>query len=137
MSKVAMFAGLVVDENGKAAQVAQVGQNACYVVMDDDFKRHIDAEGVDRQVLRFFREQVDANRDMAVNAALDQMGTKDIFAKAAVEASIDNMEQSVGNPIPEDARMMLGMFGFRIVIDMHGNVVDIKMPAGNTDEDDL
>ena len=114
-----------------------MGQNACYVVMDDDFKRHIDAEGVDRQVLRFFREQVDANRDMAVNAALDQMGTKDIFAKAAVEASIDNMEQSVGNPIPEDARMMLGMFGFRIVIDMHGNVVDIKMPAGNTDEDDM
>ena len=134
MSKEAMFAGLVVDENGKAAGVTHVGANACYVVMDDDFKRHIDAEQIDRQVLRFFREQVDANRDLAVNAALDQMGTKDIFAKAAIEASIDNMEQAVGNPIPEDARRMLGMFGFRITIDVHGNVVDINMPSA-TEED--
>ena len=134
MSNEAMFAGLVVDENGKAAGVAKVGQNACYVVMDDDFKRHIDAEGVDRQVLRYFREQVDANRDLAVNAAMDQMGNKDIFTKAAIEASIDNMENAVGNPIPEDARMMLGMFGFRITIDLHGNVVDINMPTAGEED---
>ena len=44
MAGSAMFAGLVVDEDGNAAEVAYVGENACYVVDDDDFRRHIDAE---------------------------------------------------------------------------------------------
>jgi hypothetical protein len=48
------------------------------------------------------------------------------------------MEEAVGQPIPEDARRWLGMLGFKIVIDMHGNVVDVQMPAGGIegDEDD-
>lgn len=135
MSRVAMFAGLVVDEEGNAAEVTHVGENACYVVYDDDFKRHIDAEEVDRQVLRFMREQVEGQRDVAVSAVLDMMGKDDIFTKAAVEASINNMEESVGQPIPEDARQLLGMMGFRIIIDIHGNVVDVNFPAGEIEDD--
>lgn len=135
MSRVAMFAGLVVDEEGNAAEVTHVGENACYVVYDDDFKRHIDAEEVDRQVLRFMRAQVEGQRDVAVSAVLDMMGKDDIFTKAAVEASINNMEESVGQPIPEDARQLLGMMGFRITIDIHGNVVDVNFPAGEIEDD--
>ena len=135
MSRVAMFAGLVVDEEGNAAEVTHVGENACYVVYDDDFKRHIDAEEVDRQVLRFMRAQVEGQRDVAVSAVLDMMGKDDIFTKAAVEASINNMEESVGQPIPEDARQLLGMMGFRIIIDIHGNVVDVNFPAGEIEDD--
>ena len=135
MSRVAMFAGLVVDEEGNAAEVTHVGENACYVVYDDDFKRHIDAEQVDRQVLRFMREQVEGQREIAVSAVLDMMGKDDLFTKAAVEASINNMEESVGQPIPEDARQLLGMMGFRIVINIHGDVVDVNFPAGGIEED--
>lgn len=136
MAKTAMFGGLVVDENGHAADVAYVGENACYVVMDDDFKRHIDAGQVDAQVLRFMREQVEDNREIAVSQMLEMMGKDDIFTKAAVESSINNIDKQVGQPIPEDARQWLGMLGFRIVIDFHGNVTDIQMPAGATDEDE-
>ncbi len=136
MAKSAMFAGLVVDENGHAADVAYVGENACYVVMDDDFKRHIDAGQVDSQVLRFMREQVEDNREIAVSQMLEMMGKDDIFTKAAVESSINNIDKQVGQPIPEDARQWLGMLGFRIVIDFHGNVTDIQMPAGGIDEDE-
>ncbi len=135
MAGSAMFAGLVVDEDGNAAEVAFVGENACYVVNDDDFKRHIDAEQVDRQVLRFMRGQVEDQRDVAVDAMLNMMGKDDIFTKAAVESSINNIEDSVGQPIPEDARQYLGMLGFRIIIDFHGNVVDMEMPAGGIDEE--
>ena len=135
MSQSAMFGGLVVDEAGNAAEVAHVGQNACYVIFDDDFKRHIDAEQVDRQVLQFMRGQVDENRDMAVSTMLEMMGKDDIFTKAAVESSINNMDQAVGQPIPEQARQWLGMLGFRIVIDFHGNVTDIEMPAGAIEDD--
>ncbi|MDQ3247879.1 MAG: hypothetical protein M3Q45_01595 [Chloroflexota bacterium] len=130
MAKAAMFAGLVVDENGKAAEMAFVGENACYVLMDDDFKRHIDAELVDLQVLRFMREQVDDHRDLAVGQMLQMMGKDDLFTKAAVESSINNIEKQVGQPIPEEARQWMGMLGFRIVIDFHGTVTDIQMPAG-------
>lgn len=136
MATNAMFAGLVVDEDGNAAEIAYVGENACYVVMDDDFKRHIDAEEVDRQVLRYMRGQVEENRDIAVTQMMDMLGKDDIFTKAAVESSINNIDQNVGQPIPEEARQWMGMLGFRIVIDFHGNVTDIQMPAGGIIDDD-
>ena len=66
---------------------------------------------------------------------LDMMGKDDIFTKAAVESSIDNIEDSVGQPIPEEARQFLGMLGFRVVIDYEGTVVDMELPAGEIDED--
>ena len=37
MAPTAMFAGLVFDENGRPAETGYVGDNACYVVNDDDF----------------------------------------------------------------------------------------------------
>ena len=135
MAPTAMFSGLVVDENGRAVEVGYVGADACYVVYDDDFRRHIDAAQVDRQVLRFMREQVEGNRQMAVGAMLEMMGRDDIFTKAAVESTIDNMEDAVGQPIPEDARQWLGMLGFRTQIDFHGDVIDLQMPAGGIEEE--
>jgi hypothetical protein len=134
MARTAMFAGLVVDENGRTAEIDYVGETACYVVYDEDFRRFVDAAQVDRQVLRFMREQVDDNRQLAVGAMLDMMGKDDIFTKAAVESTIDHMEDAVGQPIPEDARQWLGMLGFRVVIDFHGDIVDIQLPSGATDE---
>jgi hypothetical protein len=137
MARTAMFAGLVFDEAGAPAEIAFVGEDACYVVDDDDFRRHIDAAQVDRAVLRFLRGQVEDNREIAVQSMLEMMGQDDVFTKAAVESSINNMEDAVGQPIPEDARQWLGMLGFKIVIDVHGNVVDVQMPAGGIvgDED--
>jgi hypothetical protein len=131
-----MFAGLVFDEAGNPAEIAYVGEDACYVVDDDDFRRHIDAEQVDRAVLRFMREQVEDNREIAVQQMLEMMGQDDVFTKAAVESSINRMEDAVGQPIPEDARQWLGMLGFKIVIDVHGTVTDIQMPAGGIVDDD-
>ncbi len=135
MARTAMFTGLVFDPQGQVAEVAWVGESACYVVYEDDFKRHIDAERVDRQVLRFMRQQVEGSRDLAVGAMLEMMGRDDLFTKAAVESTIDRMEENVGQPIPEDARQWLGMLGFRIVIDFHGDVVDIALPAAATGDD--
>ncbi|MCB0060497.1 MAG: hypothetical protein KDE19_00205 [Caldilineaceae bacterium] len=136
MASNAMFAGLVVDEDDNIAEIAWVGENACYVVMDDDFRRHIDAEQVDRQVLQYMRGQVEEHRDIAVTQMLDMLGKDDIFTKAAVESSINNIDQQVGQPIPEEARQWMGMLGFRIVVDFHGNVIDIQMPAGGIEDDD-
>jgi hypothetical protein len=136
MARTAMFGGLVVDESGRTAEVDFVGDTACYVIYDEDFRRYVDAAQVDRQVLRFMREQVDDNRQMAVGAMLDMMGKDDLFTKAAVESTIDHMEDAVGQPIPEDARQWLGMLGFRVVIDFRGDVLDIQLPGAATGEGD-
>ena len=119
-----------------AAQVKHVGERACYVVDEDGFLRHIDAAKVDRQVLEFLKGQVDEHRDLAVTGVMDLMGKDDIFTKAAVESSIDNIDQAVGQAIPEQSRHWLGMMGFRVIIDDQGEVVDIEMPAGEIEEDD-
>ena len=136
MARFAMFEGLVFDEAGTPLPVVMVGEDACYVVTDDDFKRHIIAETVDVQVLRAMREQVEGQRDAAVSAMLQMLGSDDLFTKAAVESSINNMEKAVGNPIPAEARQYLGMVGFRIVLDYHGDVVELTMPAASGEEDE-
>ena len=134
MAQSAMFAGLVFDETGRPAEVAWVGAEAFYVIDDDGFRRHVAAAQIDRAVLRFLRQQVEGQRDMAVEAMLDMMGKDDVFTKAAVESSINRMEKAVGQPIPEEARQWLGMLGFRIVVDHHGDGGGIQMPAGGIDE---
>lgn len=137
MANSAMFEGLVVDEAGNSVQVAWVGERACYVVVDDDFRRHIDAAGVDRQVLAFMKDQIEDHRDIAVPGILEMMGKDDLFTKVAVESSIDKMDEAVGNPIPEEARGLLGMIGFRITVNFHGEVVDVHMPEQSEDDWDL
>lgn len=132
-----MFEGLVFDEAGNPAEVAWVGDDACYVVRDDDFRRHIEAASVDRQVLQHIKQQVAAHKDLAVSGVLEMLGKDDLFTKVAVESSIDQMDQNVGQPIPEEARQLLGMMGFRIVINIHGDVISVEMPAASIDDDDL
>lgn len=136
MASTAMFEGLVFDESGNPASVTEIGGEAQYVVLDDDFKRHIPAEEVDVQVLRFMREQVEGQRGAAVESMMQMLGKDDLFTKAAVESSINNMEKAVGNPVPPEARQWLGILGFRIVIDFHGAVVDIELPAAASEEGD-
>ena len=131
-----MFEGLVFDERRNAARVSFVGERACYVVDEDGFLRHIDAAEVDQQVVDFLKGQVDQHRDLAVSGMMDMMGKDDIFTKAAVESSIDNIDQAVGQAIPEQTRQWLGMMGFRVIIDDLGHVVDIEMPEGGVEDDE-
>jgi len=61
------------------------------------------------------------------------LGQDDIFSKAVIrqqlENSKDNFEQLRATGLPQDMRSYLGMTGFRIVVDFHGDVVEIKQPA--------
>ena len=138
MARAAVFAGLVLDENDRPVDVTHLGPDAYYVVDDDGFKRHIASEVVDRQVLMTLQESVLANREAVVAGMLDYLGKEDLFTKAAVETSLgqmdEQMQQLLDVGLPEEARQWLGMMGFRVVIDVHGDVVDFEMP-GAIDED--
>ena len=131
MARQAMFAGLVFDEYENMVETAVVGSDFFYVIDDNGFKRHIDAEEVDRQVLGFFLEQLEDNKEMAVEQMLNMMGKDDLFTKAAVDASLRNvnMDEIIAQGVPEQARNMLGMLGFRITINLHGEVIKLDQPT--------
>ena len=129
MSHQALFAGLVIDENNRTLEVAMVGNDAAYVIDDDGFKRHIDAEQIDRQVLNILQEQIEANKPAVEEGLMKAMGSEDIFTKAAIDKSLNNFDQVLGQGLPPDALQWLGMMGFRIVVNLHGEVVKLDQPG--------
>jgi hypothetical protein len=136
MSNKALFAGLVMDENGQPLEVANIGDEAQYVIDDNGFRRHIDAEAVDRQVLAHLQEQIEANKPAVEEGIMKMMGSEDLFTKAAINKSIQNMDQVLQQGIPDDARQMLGMMGFRVVVNYHGEVLRIDQPSVADDSDE-
>jgi hypothetical protein len=136
MANKAVFAGLVFDEADQPLATAFVGGDAFYVIDDNGFQRHIDATAIDRPVLTMFIEQLQANRGLAVPEALRMLGQDDIFTKAAVDASIDQLdvEQLTAQGIPSQARDMIGMMGFRIIVNYRGEIVRLDQPALPDDE---
>lgn len=132
MAQQALFSELVYDEEGRVVKTAVIGNEAQYVVDDAGFRRHIDAEIIDRQVLSFFLQQLEANKEMAVEQMLNMIGKDDLFTKAAIDAQLRNidMDQIIAQGIPLQARNMMGMFGLRIIINIHGEVINIDQPAG-------
>jgi len=131
MARQAIFEGTIYDENDNLLATAVVGGEAQYVFDDDGFHRHIDAEIIDRQVLAFFLEQLQQNRDIAVQQALQMLGSDDLMTKAAVDSSLRNitMDQILAQGVPTQAREMLAMMGFRVVVNMHGEVLRMDQPS--------
>ena len=129
-NKQALFANLIYDENGQPVEVTFIGQEPYYVIMDGDFKRHVAAGEIDRQVIEWIQEQAAANKELVSEQMMKLLGKDDLFTKAMIESSITHMdEQVMEQGLPDDARMMLGMMGFKIVVNIHGEVVKLDMPT--------
>lgn len=131
MARQALFSGLVYDEKDRLVSTGYVGSEAQYIVDDDGFMRHIDSEKVDRQILSVFLEQIKGNKDMAISQAMNFLGKDDLFTKAALDSSIDdvNLDQILAQGMPAQAQQMMGMMGFKVVIDVHGNILDMQAPT--------
>jgi hypothetical protein len=127
----AIFSGLVVDENDNPVATTTVGSEQFYVIDDDGFLRHIGAEEIDREVLGFFVEQLRENQDLALAQMLQMLGSDDLMTKAAIESQMRNLtvDQILEQGLPPQARDMLGMMGFRVVINVHGELVRLDQPT--------
>lgn len=114
-------------------EVVSIGEEAFYVVDDDGFRRHIDSEHVDRQVLDHFLEMVRGHEELISESTMKMLGQEDIFTKAAIESSLksldDRFEALMGQGFPDEMRAYLGMLGFKVVIDVHGSVVRVDQPS--------
>jgi len=140
MPKQPLFAGLVFDEFGRVAETALVGDEPCYVVDDSGFRRHIPAAQVDRAVLAHMQEMMKGSEDLISEQTAKMLGQEDIFSKAMIEQQIKNIDKQfdalMNAGIPEEGRAYLGMLGFKVVINVHGEVVRLEQPGAIGDEGD-
>ena len=137
MPRQPLFAGLVVDENGNVADTAFIGE-PMYVVDDAGFRRHIPSEQVDRAVLSQIAGLMKGSEGLLSEQTAKMIGQEDIFTKAMLENQLKNIDkqfdQLLETGIPEDMRIYLGMVGFKVVINVHGEVLKIDQPSAPSDE---
>ena len=129
----AIFEGLVYDIDDNPLQVAYVGEEAFYILDDQGFLRHIPAVDVDTQIWESLSSQIKGMEDVLSEQAAHIMGQDDIFSIAVIRSQMENTEkqfqtlQTTG--IPQEARAYLNMMGFKVVVDFHGDVVQIHQPT--------
>ncbi len=133
MTNQPLFAGLVIDEDGRVAETAFVGNEPCYVVDDAGFRRHIPSEQIDRAVLAQMAEMMKGSEDLLSEQAAKMMGQEDPFSKAIIEQQLKNVDKQfdalLQQGIPEDMRAYLGMMGFKIVINYRGELLRVEQPG--------
>jgi len=133
MPQKPVFPGLVVDEFDRPVETSFVGDEPCYVVNDNGFHRHIPSKDVDLQVLRQMAEMIQGNEDMLADMTAKQLGQDDIFSRAILEDQLkhinDSFQQLLDIGLPDEVRSYLGMMGFKIRINVHGEVLAVEQPG--------
>ena len=135
-----IFRGLIYDETDQVVEVAYVGDEPCYIVDDYGFQRHISSEYVDRQVLEKMKETIQGHEELLVEQTAKMLGQEDIFTLAMIQNQLKNIDQQLDtiltNGIPEEGKTYMGMMGFKIIINVHGEVTNVVQPGiASTDEE--
>jgi hypothetical protein len=139
MLKHALFENLIFDERDNPVDHVYIGQDSCYVIDDHGFKNHVLSETIDRQVFDEMKSMVEGNEDVLSQQAAKMMGQEDLFTYAMIANQLKNMdnqfEKLLEVGIPQETRNYLGLMGFKIVINVHGEVVNINQPGIGTGEE--
>ncbi len=136
----AIFEGLVFDEDGQPVAVGYVGSDPVYIVEEGGFRYHVDARAVDAQVLSALQAHMQQHEELIVAQVMRLMQRDDLFTRAAVVSAMRNLDQSLKRlaevGLPEEARQYLGLLGFGVVINRHGEVVSLRFPSAVDDPSD-
>jgi hypothetical protein len=128
-----LFAGLVVDEYDNPVSTAYVGDEPMYVVDDAGFRRHISAEQVDMAVLQVMADMIEGHEDELSKQAATMLGQDDIFSQAILESQLENIDSQLDKilegGIPEEGRAYMGMMGFKVRINIHGELLEVIQPG--------
>jgi hypothetical protein len=136
----ALFPGLIFDEFDRLVETGYVGSESMYIVDDKGFKRHIPSEQVDRQVLDHIGGMIKGHEDLLTDQAAKMLGTDDIFSKARLGEQFKNIEsqfdQMLELGIPEESLAYMGMTGFKVIINLHGELLEVVQPGMEAPEDE-
>lgn len=132
MAKNALFTGLIFDENDAPVACTRIGDESFYVVDDCGFRRHIPSEGIDREVMKIFTSQISGNEEYLANQAAQMSGQSNLMSMAIFRNAFKNIDKQIDmmleQGIPEDARAAVGMMGFKITINIHGEIANVNLP---------
>ena len=135
-----LFKGIVIDEYDQPVETGYIGEEPCYIVNDAGFKRHIPAEYIDRQVWDFLTGQIKGNEDLIANQTAQMLGQDDLFSYAMIMQQLTHVDKQFEslqkNGIPADALAYMGMMGFKVIVDIHGDVIRVEQPAAPSQGDD-
>lgn len=134
-----VFEGLVVDEADRPLKTAYVGEEPFYVVDDAGFKRHIPSEKIDREVLKLMMSEVKENEDAITEQTAKMLGQEDIFTTAMIRNQLEHLDTQIDSllksGIPTEGRTYLGMMGFKVIVNIHGEIVKVEQPSKAADDD--
>jgi hypothetical protein len=78
-------------------------------------------------------EMIEGQEDILSEQTAKMLGQEDIFSMAMISSQLKDIDKHFGNllktGIPEEARSYMGMMGFRIRINLHGEVLEIEQPG--------
>lgn len=133
MASVPLFTGLIIDEYDQPVGTATIGSEPCYVVNDEGFLRHIPSKPIDLEVLQTIGGQISGNEELIADQAAKMLGQDDLFSHAILENQLKNIdkqyEQMIEMGFPEETRTYLGLLGFKVVINIHGEIIKIEQPS--------
>ena len=139
MTAEPLFKGLVIDEFNRSVGTTMVGGEPFYVINDNGFMRHVPSKPIDLQILRSFGKNIEGNEQEIADQAAKMLGQDDPFTEAVLEAQLKDMnkqfELMLDMGIPEETRAYLGMIGFRVIVDIHGEIVKIEYPSAPPDDE--
>ena len=128
----AVFEGLVFTEEGQPVGTARVGGESFYVLDDHGFLHHLRARELDGQILRALWEELRGHEQEVTEQAMKMLGQEDLFTKAVLQRNLENpeayLDQVMQQGLPEQARMWIGMMGFRVVVNYRGELVRVEQP---------
>ncbi len=135
-----LFAGLIIDEFDQAVEIGTIGNEPCYIVDDAGFKRHIASEHVDRQIWEHITALIKGNEGIIADQTVQMLGQEDLFTHAIIRQQLEKLDQQFEamqkTGIPEEVKAYLGMMGFKVVIDLHGDVIKIQQPSAPSSEEE-
>jgi hypothetical protein len=131
VTRRALFADLVFNEEGQPTKVVQIGGVLHYAVPEGDFLRHVEADYVDRQIVALIQERILAMRDIVTEGVIHMLGQEDLFTRASIEHAIENMDRilEADDVDVDELRTALWMTGFRATVNVHGDVVHLELPG--------
>ena len=86
-------------------------------------------------VLNQMAEMMKGSEDMLSEQTAKMLGQDDPFSKAMIENQLKNIDKQfealMQTGFPEEMRAYLGMMGFKVVINYHGDVVRVEQPGSS------
>lgn len=134
-----LFLGLVFSEDGKPLSSSRVGEEPFYILDDAGFLRHIRAHPLNKSILRWLWEQIRGHEQELAQQAARMTGQEDVFSRAVLQNSLTHpeayLEEIFRQGLPESTRMWMGMMGFRVIVDVHGELLRVDQPSRAADDE--